>query len=1518
MAFLTSAPPSITSYKTPAKVASTASLALSGVIGSIQIDSIALSSLSTGDRILLKNQGVDNGIYELTVSGLNYSLARSSDADTSAKLSPNSLVPVSQGTVNADNVFQLTNNSVNLGTDSLVFVAVDSVALAGLAAEVTNRTNANLLDLKIASNLSDLASVGTAKTNLSLQNVDNTSDANKPVSTAQQTALNLKADLISPVFTTPNIGSATGSILGNAATVTTNANLTGPVTSVGNTTAIANSAISNAMLANAAVANLSGTNTGDNAATSLVPSQASQANKVLATNGTTTSWQYAGLGSGSFGTDNLFLGAPPPGITSATGNTLIGATYPGRALTSGPGNTALGVNTLIYNTTGGANTAIGRNTLIKNVSGAYNVAIGDASLFENDTANFNIGIGYGALQENNGHNPDNVAIGGYALHVNVGMKNVALGHYAGRYATTASNEFYLDNQGRGNNTAEKTSGLMFGTFNSNPALQTLAINAAVTTPYTIAAAGAITGSNLSGTNTGDNAATSLVPSQTGNDNKVLVTDGSTSSWQYAGLGSGGFGTGNVFLGTPKPAGLSGAANSVYIGVNCGDSLTTATANTAIGNESLRYNLTGISNSALGRYSLQNTTGSYNTAIGGGALKTNTSGANNSALGFQALYNNVTGTGNIAIGYYAGRYATASDEFYLNNQNRTDTAGDKASSLMYGVFHSSAGSQTLAINAKVSMPYTLAVSGVATFTQAPILQSLNPSQILSSSATNQIVALQTATYPSLTELAYVKGVTSAVQTQLNSEATARAAAVLLAVPVQSGNTEKVLATNGSSTYWAIEGIKTGYPTGSTILGRLKPASISGTYNTLIGDSAGSGMTTASKTVAIGHLALSQNTTGFENNAIGAHALEANTTGYGNLAFGLYTLQFNISGYQNIGIGSFALNHTTGNANIAIGLAALYTNTSGSSNVAVGTNALRLNTTASDNVAVGFQALYNNTTGAENIAIGTEALVNNTTGGSNVAVGHKSLLINTTGLYNTAMGSYALASNTTAFYNTAVGRYALFANTTGIENTAIGAVSLQANTTGTANIAMGVYALEQNTTGGSNTAVGYGALKASTTSSYSVAMGRDALLSNTIGEGNVASGFQALKDNTSGAYNVASGFQALLNKTSGDNNVAIGTWALRDTTIAGGNVAIGRSALQSNTTASDNVAVGNSALYANTTGTENIGIGADALRSNITGVKNVFIGSGSGYSLTTGGSNNGMGWFALRSATTGSENTALGNYSLAYLTTGSNSVAVGSSALSGTTTGGNNVAVGWHALTTNVTGGANVALGFAAGRNSAGSYNTFIGDSVNCNWTIATSTGEANSVVGAWSFQNNTTGQDNSVLGCVSLNANTTGNYNVAIGREVLYVNTTGSESIAIGHYALQNNITGSNNVAIGSNAGRYATAGNEFYLNNQNRTDTAGDKAKSLMYGQFAADPANQTLVINATVSTPNSLKFTANADPGAQTDSITIGAKDATSTNRTMHLRTEEAVASNVAAASTHSLNVWINNVEYKIMLVAV
>ena len=80
-------------------------------------------------------------------------------------------------------------------------------------------------------NLSDVTSASTARTNLGVPNLTGTG--------------------------------ASGTWAITAANVTTNANLTGVVTSVGNATSIANSAITNAMLANTAVANLTGTNSGD-------------------------------------------------------------------------------------------------------------------------------------------------------------------------------------------------------------------------------------------------------------------------------------------------------------------------------------------------------------------------------------------------------------------------------------------------------------------------------------------------------------------------------------------------------------------------------------------------------------------------------------------------------------------------------------------------------------------------------------------------------------------------------------------------------------------------------------------------------------------------------------------------------------------------------------------------------------------------------------------------------------------------------------------------------------------------------------------------------------------------------------------------------------------------------------------------------------------------------------------------------------------------------------------------------
>ncbi len=155
--------------------------------------------------------------------------------------------------------------------------------------------------------------------------------------------------------------------------------------------------------------------------------------------------------------------------------------------------------------------------------------------------------------------------------------------------------------------------------------------------------------------------------------------------------------------------------------------TTGFSNTANGYQSLYNNLGGNNNTAIGSASLQlNTNGSQNTAIGFGALYFNTDGNYNTATGYGALsnttastntasgafagYNNVTGGGNVFLGYFAGRFETGSNSFYVDNQNRTNTAGDKAGALLYGTFNATPASQTLTVNAALTATYGVTLSG----------------------------------------------------------------------------------------------------------------------------------------------------------------------------------------------------------------------------------------------------------------------------------------------------------------------------------------------------------------------------------------------------------------------------------------------------------------------------------------------------------------------------------------------------------------------------------------------------------------------------------------------------------------------------------------------------------------------------------------------------------------------------------------------------------------------------------------
>jgi hypothetical protein len=227
---------------------------------------------------------------------------------------------------------------------------------------------------------------------------------------------------------------------------------------------------------------------------------------------------------------------------------------------------------------------------------------------------------------------------------------------------------------------------------------------------------------------------------------------------------------------------------------------------------------------------------------------------------------------------------------------------------------------------------------------------------------------------------------------------------------------------------------------------------GNYNVVVGDEAGTAITTGNGNVFTGYASGDALTLGSSNTAIGRDSLGADTRGNHSVAIGrnaLTTQNFTsatdayntavgssaggaiTTGIQNTLIGGLAGDALTdADENVAIGHAALSSDTMGSRSVAIGREALTqqnfTSATTAYNTAVGANAGQLVTTGTQNTLIGGLAGDAITTADNNNAIGFQSLSSNTTGSSNTANGSHALFSNTTASNNTAVGVSALFAN------------------------------------------------------------------------------------------------------------------------------------------------------------------------------------------------------------------------------------------------------------------------------------------------------------------------------------------------------------------------------------------------------------------------------------------------------------------------------------------------------------
>jgi hypothetical protein len=179
------------------------------------------------------------------------------------------------------------------------------------------------------------------------------------------------------------------------------------------------------------------------------------------------------------------------------------------------------------------------------------------------------------------------------------------------------------------------------------------------------------------------------------------------------------------------------------------------------------------------------------------------------------------------------------------------------------------------------------------------------------------------------------------------------------------------------------------------------------------------------VALGDAALDDpSLSGGYNTAIGNAALTLNSTGSNNTALGYEAGNQLTSGAQNTLVGVAAGRQTTtGNYNVGVGNGTVYATTTGSNNTGIGWNALRFNTTASNNTAVGYQAGYTNQTGSYNTFVGRVAgySANNTGNVLNAFFGEAAGYSCTTGFSNTFIGANAGDLITTGHDNTILGRF-----------------------------------------------------------------------------------------------------------------------------------------------------------------------------------------------------------------------------------------------------------------------------------------------------------------------------------------------------------------------------------------------------------------------------------------------------------------------------------------------------------------
>ena len=317
--------------------------------------------------------------------------------------------------------------------------------------------------------------------------------------------------------------------------------------------------------------------------------------------------------------------------------------------------------------------------------------------------------------------------------------------------------------------------------------------------------------------------------------------------------------------------------------------------------------------------------SGNTAIGQGALNLNTMGVGNTAVGSGAL--SVT----------TGSYNTALGAVSLSNSTGGNNTAVGVEALKTNI--SGTGNTALGFGADVSTNNLIYATAIGYNAK---VQNSNTIQLGSTSVTN-----------------------------VKTSGTLTAGAVTY--PNTHGSANQMLSTTGSGTLtWTT--LSGGVPyTGATQGVNL------GAYDLIVnGMTVGRGTGNIGSNTATGKDALLANTTGSSNTASGEYALWSNTSGYNNTANGVNTLSSNTEGFRNTASGSSALSgNTTGTGNTASGVLALNANTSGSNNTAIGHQANVASGSLSNTTALGANAIVS---ASNTIQLGNTAVTDVKTSGT----------------------------------------------------------------------------------------------------------------------------------------------------------------------------------------------------------------------------------------------------------------------------------------------------------------------------------------------------------------------------------------------------------------------------------------------------------------------------------------------------------------------------------------------------------